>query len=373
MNTIQIDPRDTYLRNLFLGLPFRLYKDIPQWVPPLDMDARRMLDPGKHPFYKYGRAAFFLALDEKRIPIGRLAVLANDHYNQFNHARTAFFYLFECVNDSAVSYALFEQAFAWSSAQGLDRIIGPKGFTVFDGMGMLIKGFDHRPAFGLPYNPDYYPKLVEASGFVPSGEMVSGYLNASMTFPEKIHQVSELVQKRRGLRIVRFKNRLEFSKIIPSLQTLYNEAIEGTTGNIPLTKEDVKTLADQLFWFADPKLIKIIMKEDTPAGFLLAYPDVSAAVQRCKGRVFPFGWIGMLIEAKRTHWANVNGAAIIEKYRGQGATAILFSEIYKSLIEGKFEHADLVQIGVENEKMQLELRSLGIDFYKIHRLYQRTL
>jgi hypothetical protein len=175
------------------------------------------------------------------------------------------------------------------------------------------------------------------------------------------------------MRVISFRSRIDFMKHIPSLQALYNASLEGTTGNIPLTQNDVKTLANQLLWFADPRLIKIIMKDDNPVGFLLAYPDISAAVQRSKGRLFPFGWLRLLVETKKTRWVNINGAAIVEKYRGLGGTAILFSEMYKSILKGKFEHADIVQIGVENEKMQLELRNLGIDFYKTHRLYQRDL
>jgi hypothetical protein len=161
--------------------------------------------------------------------------------------------------------------------------------------------------------------------------------------------------------------------MLPKLQAMYNDSLEGTTGNTPLTDEEIQTLADQIQWFADPKLIKIVLKDDEPVGFLLAYPDISAAVQRTRGRVFPFGWVDLLLELKRTKWVNVNGAGIIEKYRGLGGTALLFSEMQKSIVEGGFEHADIVQIGVDNDKMQRELRDLGIDFYKTHRLYERAI
>jgi hypothetical protein len=373
IDVIQINPENRYFRDLFLNLPFKLYKETPQWVPPLIIDAKRMLDPKHNPFFEHGQAAFFLALDAQHNPLARVAALKNDNYNEFNHEKTAFFYLFESINRPEVSLALFELVFSWASAQNLNKVIGPKGFSVLDGLGMLVDGFEHRPAFGLPYNPPYYPSLIESSGFVSSGEMVSGYLSAKSAFPEKIHQVSELVQRRRGLHVLSFKNRLEFMKYIPMLQKLYNSSLEGTTGNIPLTQNDIKTLANQLLWFADPRLIKIIVKDEEPVGFLLAYPDISEAVQRCKGRLLPFGWLLLLLEIKKARWVNINGAAIVEKYRGMGGTAILFSEMHKSLKKGKFNHADLVQIGIDNERMQLELRNLGIDFYKTHRLYQRNL
>jgi hypothetical protein len=120
-------------------------------------------------------------------------------------------------------------------------------------------------------------------------------------------------------------------------------------------------------------LIKIIQKDENVVGYLFAYPDISEAVQKVKGEIFPFGWVRLLLAMKRTEWVNINGAGIIEQYQGLGGTAILFSEMYKSVLEGGFKHAEIVQIGVDNDKMQRELRDLGIDFYKTHRIYVRKL
>lgn len=369
---VQVDTANHRQVKQFLDLPFRLYRDVPQWVPPLASDARRMLDRRRHPFYQHSDAAFFLALQDRR-PVGRIAVLDNRNYAAFNHEQTAFFYLFECEDEHKAAQALFEAALDWARSRGLNKIVGPKGFTALDGLGLLVKGFQHRPAFGLPYNPPYYAALVEKAGFVDAGEMVSGYLCARTPLPDKIHQVAELVQKRRNLRVARFNAKRDLRAIIPRIQELYNASLGGTTGNVPLTDDEVKTLANQMLWFADPRLIKIVMKGDEPVGYLFAYPDISAAVQRCGGRLFPWGWADCWLELRRTKWINVNGAGIIEKYRGLGGTALLFSEMSKTVAEGGYEHADLVQIGAENDKMQRELRDLGIDFYKTHRLYQRTL
>jgi len=372
MNLDQVDPTDGRRVKQFLDLPFRLYRDTPQWVPPLSSDARRVFDRRRYPFYRHSDAAFFLAIDGERV-VGRIAAIDNRNYNAFNKESTAFFYLFECEENREASQTLFEAAFDWARSRGLTKMVGPKGFTALDGMGLLVKGFQHRPAFGIPYNLPYYAALIEAAGFEGTGDVVSGYLNPGMPFPEKIHQVAGLVQKRRGLRVTRFKSRRELRAMIPKLQAMYNDSLSGTTGNTPLTDAEVQTLASQIEWFANPNLIKLVMKGDDPVGFVLAYPDISAAMQRKKGRLFPFGWIDMLIELRRTKWVNVNGAGIVEKYRGLGGTALLFSELQKSVVEGGFEHADIVQIGVDNEKMQREMRDLGIDFYKTHRLYQRGL
>ena len=371
MDIAQIDLDNRREVKAFLALPFRLYRQVPQWVPPMASDAGRMLSR-THPFYGHSEAAFFLARRDGLV-VGRLAVLNNRNYNAFNAERTAFFYLFECENDRQASDGLFAAAFAWARQRGLDRMRGPKGFTALDGLGMLVRGFEHRPAMGIPYNLPHYPELVEAAGFVGEGDIVSGYLHRDVRFPERVHQLSALVQHRRGLSIARFTRRRDLHTLVDRLGDLYNNALGGTAGNVPLTDDEIRTIARQLLAFADPRLVKIVMKDDEPVGFLFAYPDISAAIQRSGGRLLPFGWIDWLLELRRTRWINVNGAGIVEKYRGLGGTAILFSEMYQSVREGRYEHADIVQIGVENEKMQREMRDLGIEFYKLHRMYQRSL
>ncbi len=373
MDILKIDTNNRRDVNRFLDFPFTLYQNIPQWVPPLDTDARRMLDRKRHPFYRHSDADFFLALNNDRV-VGRLAVLENRRYNEYNHTHQALFYLFEAEDDVEISRGLFNAALDWTRARQLDEIFGPKGFTALDGMGLLVKGFEHRPALGIPYNPDYYPRLLEDFGFEGLHDVVSGHLDPSVVnFPEKIHHISEMVQKRRGLHIARYNSRRDLRALIGPLKQMYNDSLGGTEGNVPLTDDEVLTMADQLLSYADPHLIKIVMKDDQPIGFLFAYPDVSAAIQRIKGKIFPFGWIDLLLEFKRTKWVNINGAGIVEKYRGNGGTAILFSEMYKSVKDGGFQHADLVQIGSDNDKMQREIASLGIDFYKMHRMYRKKI
>lgn len=372
MNVIEINPDNRQQARQFVELPFRLYQDIPQWVPPLRSEALRMLDRRRNAFFRHSEAAFLIAVREDRV-VGRLAVLNHRKYNQFNNSQTGFFYLFECENDLHAAQALFEAAYQWAGKRGLQQLLGPKGFSPLDGMGMLVQGFEHRPALGIPYNPAYYPELVEALGFTAAGEIVSAYLSAAAHFPERIHRVAELVQKRRGLRVARFQRRKELRAIIPGLKELYNLSIQGTSGNYPLEDADVEAIAEQMLRFADPRLIKIIYKDQQIVGFLFAYPDISAALQRTHGRLFPTGWLSLLREMRRTPWVNINGMGILQEYRGLGGTALLFSEMQKSIVQRGFTHADLVQIGRENDPMLRELRSLGVDFYKTHRIYQRSL
>jgi hypothetical protein len=393
MHIVQFNHKDNKQVDAFVRLPFSIYKDIPQWVPPLQMDERLRLSPKRFPFYRHSHAAFFLAyqqsgldkrsnrIDEGTHPIGRLAVLDNHRYNEFNNSKTAFFYLFECENNQEAAKALFDAGFGWARSRGLERILGPKGFTPLDGFGLLTKGFEHRPAFGLPYNPDYYVDLIEAQGFFKESEAVSGYLSKEVQFPPRIHHLAERIAQRRGLRILRCGTRADLRSIIPLLKELYNNSLAGTEGTVPLTDEEINSLANQLIWLADPKLVKLVMKVEDPrlgkekaVGFLLAYPDVSAGLQKTKGKLFPFGWLTLLRELRHTDWININGAGLIPEFRGSGGTAILYSEMFKSVSENpRYQYADVVQIGIENENMLREMENFGIQFYKMHRTYKRDL
>ena len=216
MKIIEIDPSDKRQARLFLDLPFKIYRDIPQWVPPLETDARRMLNRRSHPFYAHSAAAFFLAATGEGAEgvVGRLAVLDNRHFNEYNHEQTAFFYLFECQNNPEAGAGLFAAGEAWIRGRGLNRIYGPKGFTALDGMGLLVKGFERRPALGIPYNPAYYAELIVAAGFAPVGDTLSGYMHRSIQFPEKIDQVSQAVQEKRGLRIARYSKRGDLRSLV---------------------------------------------------------------------------------------------------------------------------------------------------------------
>lgn len=373
MEIIAFDLDDRQRVSDFIRLPKRIYQATSQWVPPLWVEERRRLDPKRNPFFRHSRAGFFLAYEGER-PIGRLAVLDNRRYNEFNQANSAFFYFFECEDHHHAAAGLFRAAFEWARARGLSCMIGPRGFTPLDGLGLLVKGFEHRPAFGLPYNPPYYPGLLEAQGFEMESESVSGYLNPNVRIPERIHELARRLAERRGLHILRCRSRADLRRLIPHIKSLYNASLEGTRDNVPLTGEEIDSLAGQILWLADPKLIKLVMKGDQAVGFLFAYPDVSAALQRTGGRVFPFGWLSLFLELRRTDWININGAGLLPEYRGSGGMAILYSELFRSVAENpRYRHAELVQVGVENAQMQRDLRNFGVDFYKTHRIYARRL
>jgi hypothetical protein len=372
MHIYTLDPTDRRDVYRYVEFPFRLYRENPLWVPPFVSEVRAQLDPHHHPFYQHSQAAFFLALEGDEV-VGRIAVLDNVRHNQYHGKRTAFFYHFDAVNDRAVSRALFDAAFDWTRGRDLDLMWGPKGFMAVDGQGVLVEGFEHRPALGIPYNYPYYGELLEDAGFEKQFDFVSAYMDRQMDFPRRFLDVAEKVKRRRGLRAVRFRTKAELRALVPRVMAVYNESFVEVQGYVPVSEAEAQAIGDRILDIADPTLITLLMKGDEIAGFVLAYPDLSAAIQRCRGRMWPTGWVHLLREFKRTRWLNINGAAILESYRGLGGNALLYAELYHTLARHtQYQYADLVQVQETNTRMIQELAAMGVKPYKKHRMYRRS-
>ena len=353
-----------------MRLPYHLYANHPCWVPPPLGDARLYLDRNRHPYYEHSDAEFFLAVRDGR-DAGRLAVLENRPYNSLHRTRQAQFYLLEVEDDLEAAQALFDRACEWARARGLDRLVGPKGFGPIDGYGLLVEGFDHRQTMTMMnYNRPYYPRLVEAVGFAKVVDFVSCYLGAqAFRLPERIHRIADRARARSGLRVVRFKSKREVVRWVPRIGEAYNRAFANNWEYYPLTWREIKLVLDNVMLLADPRLIKIIAHGDDVVGFLFGFADVSAALQRARGHLFPFAVLDLLLEIKRTRWVAFNGGGILPEYQGRGGNALLYSEMEKTIREFQFAHADLTQVAETAVQMRADLVSLGGKPYKNHRVY----
>jgi GNAT superfamily N-acetyltransferase len=355
----------------FVTLPWAIYKNTPQWVPPFVDDTKLMLDRKRYPFYQHSDADFFMAERDGK-PVGRIAVLENRHYNEHWGSHTAFFYLFDAFEDQETSGALFNAIEQWARDRGLDKVVGAKGFLQGDGIGVLVEGFEHHPAVGIPYNHAYYGSLIEAAGYHRHSDFLSAYLPGNTILPERVHSIAEKMMERRGFSIRTFASKKELLPWIPRIVQTYNDTFVKNWEFNPVTEAETKVIGDRLMQIADPKLIKLVMKGDDIAGFLFGFPDISAGIRRANGRIWPFGWFHLLRDMKRTKWINLNGAGILASYRGLGVNAILYVEMEKTMHSGGFEHADLVQME-EHVPTVEDTKTMGGRIYKKHRIYEKPL
>ncbi|MBN1438326.1 MAG: hypothetical protein JW929_02865 [Anaerolineales bacterium] len=386
---IQIESLDTRKRSdviRFFRIPFPMYAGSKQWVPPLWGDLSLQLNRKKHPFYEHSDADFFIAVKDG-VDAGRIAVMENKPYNRYHNRKVATFFLFESVDDPHVAQFLFDKAFAWARKRGLNGMLGPKGFGPLDGYGMLVEGFEHRQTMMMSaYNPPYLPRFLEAMGFRKEVDFITCYLpREKITFPERLYRVAERAKKRNTLRVLEFKSNKELMAWIPKFIRTYNKTFVKNWEYYPLSDREVNFVVENIMQLVNYEFIKIIAHQEDVVGFVLAFPDVSAALQRTRGYVPPFSFldpipspgalIDILREVNRTEWMAVNGAGILPEYRGLGGNVLLYTELEKTLNmrHQQFKYGELCQVAETTKEMRADLINMGGNPYKNHRVFFREI
>jgi len=371
----KIDTDNKSQAKRFVQFYYDLYKNCPQFVPPPFGDAYLPLNRKKHPFFEHSAADFFVAVQDGKV-VGRICVADNRPFNDYHKTKKAHFFQFDAVDDLEVARRLFEAAFDWSRARGLDTMIGPKGLSPFDGYGIQIEGFEHRQMMTMMnYNYAYYPRLVEALGFEKEVDFVSCYLpSEAFRVPERVARIAERAMQRGNLKVKNFKSKRELLGWAWRIGEAYNKTFINNWEYYPFSKGDIQYAVDNVITFADHRLIKVITHDEDIVGFLFAFPDVSAALQRAKGHLFPFAIFDILLETKRTKTVSGNGMGILPQFQGTGGNALLYNELAKTLFGFKqFEHVEMTQVAETTRQMRADLKNLNGVEYKNHRVYRRTI
>lgn len=371
----KVDTEDRKQVRRFVDVMHRIYADCPFWVPPLDVDAYNQLNRKKHPFHEHSDVDFFLAVRDGR-DVGRIAVIENKPFNRYHNHKTADFYLFECENDLEAATALFDTVFDWARSRGLTTVIGPKGMGPLDGYGILVLGHEQRQTMTmLNYNHAYYQSLVEAQGFTKEVDFVSCYLPADkFQMPERVQQIAERVMQRGHLDVKKFASKRELISWADRIGKAYNNAFVNNWEYYPLSPREIKFVVDNILTIADHRLIKIITHGEDVVGFLFAFHDVSAAMQRAKGKLFPFGLLDIMLELRRTKTVAVNGMGILPQHQGHGGNALLYYAMGNTLLNfQQFTHVEMTQVAESAEQMRADLKNLNGVEYKNHRVYRKEL
>ncbi len=361
--------------NAFVQFQYDLYKGVKQFCPPFYGDIKLMLNKQKHPFYEHSDGNFWVARQDGKI-IGRLGAFVNNPFNEYHQVKKAQFYLFDCVDDQGVANKLFEQAFDWCKERNLVDIVGPKGLSAFDGYGILYEGQEHRQMMTMMnYNFAYYSKLLETLGFEKEVDFVSCYLHHDhFTVPERVKEVARRVKDRGTFVVHSFKSkRIMIRDWADKIGIAYNKTFVNNWEYYPLSQNEIDLLVKNLMQVIDHRLIKIITHNDEIVGFLLAFPDITSALQRHHGRITPTAIIDIMLEMKRTKWVSLNGAGVLPEYHGRGGNALMYYEMEKTMKDFGFIHGELTQVAETAVQMRKDLISVGGQPYKNHRVYHRKI
>ncbi|MBN1995558.1 MAG: hypothetical protein JW953_22915 [Anaerolineae bacterium] len=359
----------------FVNLPYRLYAHHPHWVPPLRHDAALYLNRRKHFFYDHSAADFFIAARNGRA-VGRIAVLDHRLFNNYHQTRQAQFYLFECEDDPEAATALFEQAFVWAKARGLNKIIGPKGLGTLDPFGILIEGFEHRQMMIMStYNYPYYQNLVEAAGFTNQMRFSSYYLNTQdFRVPNWIHNLAEQTRHKRELEIKSIRTVREGLPLARQMVEIYNRAMVNNWEYYPLPEREIAAIVESLRFFNNPRFLKFLAHGQEMAGALLVIPDLSAPLQRAKGRLNPWSLVDLYKTMRRPQSLLLAWFGILPQFRLQGGNALIITELEKTIrANPTVQHLELHQVADSALQVRRDLEMFGLKPYKVHQVFAKQL
>jgi hypothetical protein len=225
----------------------------------------------------------------------------------------------------------------------------------------------------MNYNYPYYQALVENLGFIKVVDFVSSYVDPQkFQLPPKVRKAADIAKKRGTFKVQNFNNKRELIKWAGRIGEAYNKAFVDNWEYYPLTQLEIDFVVDNVMTIVDPDLIKIITKNEEVVGFVFPFPDISAAMQKNKGKLGPIAILRLLLEIRKTRWISFNGVGILPEYQGLGGNAIMYAEIERAMHQcNQFVHSELTQVAETAAQMRKDLLNLGVRFYKNHRVYQR--
>lgn len=313
----------------FIHFPHTLHQGISSWVPALDFDEMNTLRKDKNPAFEHCQARYFLAYAEGRI-VGRVAAINNRlHSEKWGQPYLRFGWL-DFEDQQEVSEALFSAVEAWAETLGKTAVHGPLGFTDLDREGMLVEGFDELATLATSHDQPYYAEHLARLGYEKDIDWFEVEVTIAGDLDERISRVAAISRKRYKLRLLEAKNKKELLSYAPALFEIINEAYSHLYGVVHLTDKQVETYVKQYFGFVVPDFVPVVLDEDgRMIAFTISMPSLSRALQKGKGKLFPFGWAHLLYALKAPDRIDIYLGAVRPEYQGRGVNAIMMERLYQ--------------------------------------------
>jgi len=357
-------------RDAFIKFQWRIYKNDPAWVPPLIIERKAFLDRKRHPFYRHGDAALFLARQNGEV-VGRIMASDDPNYNSLHQSNIGCFGLFECIDDCNVAAALFEAAAGWQRKKGRDEIMGPIDYSTNYVCGLLIVGFEHSPTILTAHNPPYYARLIEHCGFTKEKDWYAWWFKDIPAPMERLRKIATARSRKHdvAIRSINLKLLTEESR---RLRVVFNQAWRNNWGFVPMTEAEAEHMASEMKLLVDPRMTLIAEIGHRPVGFVICVPDINSALGKINGRLLPFGLLRLLYYRKKIRTARFVALGVVEKYRRAGIAEMLVLQVMAEGGSRGFT-GELSMTLEDNFMVNRFIEALGAGRYKTYRIFKRRL
>ncbi|MDZ7620217.1 MAG: GNAT family N-acetyltransferase [Patescibacteria group bacterium] len=360
----------------FCRLPWAIYADDPQWVPPMLAEVGEFLDRRKHPFYRHGDAIQLLATRDGQ-PVGRLLVSDDPNYNEQHEANVGCFGMFECFNDVETAHALLKAGADWLLGRGRTSILGPIDYSTNYPCGLLIDGFDTPPRFMMNHHRPYYRHLLESWGLRKTKDLYAWWFTDPLNLVERWRDKAERLARRSGVTVRPFRHR-HFLEDLEHCLAVYNAAQQRNWGVVGLTGEELRYMAGRLKKIAQEQQVLLVEREGQVIGFSVTVPDYNEATRPLNGRLtswgVPIGAARALWRARSIKTARMLVLHLLEGHRRRGLSELL---ILRTLDYGKnvlgYTGAELSWTLEDNTLINSAIATVGAQRYKTYRIFEKEL
>lgn len=359
----------------FVKFGIDFYKDNPYYVPPLVMDDTNTLSPKKNPAFDFCEAQAFMAYRDGK-PVGRIAGIINHKVNGRTGRKDLRFGFVDFIDDPEVSQALFDAVSQWGRVKGMTSIVGPLGFTDMDQEGMLTFGYDEVGTMATIYNYPYYPQHMERMGFEKDADWMEYYLTVPDAVPEKHRRIAEIVKERNGLKVKKYSSRKKIREEYGvALFELINEAYDKLYGYSPLSPKQIQYYINMYLSILNLELVTVVTDaDDKIVAIGISIQSFSKALQKCRGRIFPFGWVHLLpVLLGKSDAVDLLLIAVKPEYQSKGVNALLFADLIPYYIKNGYRHAESNPELDSNAKVQNQWGSFEARQHRRRRAFRKPL
>lgn len=358
--------------NEFIRFPWKVYQGNRNWVPPLVSDMRFVLSD-KNPFLLHAEAALFLARSDNQV-VGRIAAIVDRNHINIHKEQCGFFGYFECLPEPAAARGLIDAAAAWLKQRDLCMMRGPMNPSTNDECGFLLDGFDTPPMIMMAYTPSYYLDQMEQCGLKKAKDLYA-YITIikEVSVGERLERLASIIKAKVPGLVVRPARMREFSRELAAVKEIYNSAWSHNWGFVPMTDEEIESMAHRLKPLIEPELLIMAEVNGRPAGFFMAVPDYNQVLGRINGRLGPLGLMKFLWYRRRISDIRVLTLGVKEEYRRKGIEALLYLNAFKAAMRKGYERAEMSWVLEDNDLMKKGCELMGGSVYKKYRIYEKRI
>ena len=348
-----------------------LYKDNKYYVPALVLDEVGTLSPDENPAFDFCQSVYYMAYKDGK-PVGRIAGIINNAVNEKMGEKDLRFGFVDFIDDKEVSSKLFEAVEKWGKARGMERMVGPLGFTDMDPEGLLVEGYDQVSTMATIYNYPYYVDHIEALGFKKDNDWVEFKIYVPDAIPEKHQRISDIISRKYELQTIKYTSAKKIVRDYgQAIFKLVNEAYMNLYGYSPLTPKQINHYIKMYVPILRLENVSLIIDKNRElVGVGIALPSMSKALIKGRGRMFLTGWLQYLKALKgRNNVVDLMLVAIKPEYQSKGVNALLFTDLIPYFIKNGYEYAESNPELEENQKVQSQWQYFRTEQHKRRRAY----